>query len=202
MSGNLELRPNRRLVAAVAGGAALSVCFVALPAGAHTGQPAHGLSSGLVHPLLGVDHLLAMVTVGVLAVILGRPLAVPAAFLATMVAGGVIGMAGLASPGGEVAVALTVVALGAALIAGRAVRPELAIGLVALAGLVHGHAHGAEVPAAAHPAVYVAGFVLATAALHFTGVAAGFGIRGWPTMRAAFGALVVGLGIGLTAGLI
>ncbi|MGH9025442.1 MAG: HupE/UreJ family protein [Acidimicrobiia bacterium] len=190
---------NRRLCNGVIVGAISSVCFGAVPAAAHTGGPISGLSSGLLHPFLGVDHLFAMVTVGILAVTWGRLVTVPATFLAAMATGGALGIVGLALPFGEAAIALSVVALGAALVAGQTLRPNYAIGMVALAGLVHGHAHGAEAPDAAHPVVYVTGFVLATAALHLAGVASGNAMRTRPATRAAIGALVFGLGAGLLA---
>jgi urease accessory protein len=192
---------DRRLRAAIMAGAVLSVLNV-LPAAAHTDQSTSGLGSGLTHPLLGVDHLFAMVTVGILAVTLGRPIAVPATFLAAMTVGGAVGLAGLALQFGEAAIALSVMALGAALIAGRAVHPNFAVSLVALAGFVHGHAHGMEAPAAAHPVMYVAGFVVATATLHLSGVTAGFVVRHRPATRATIGALVFGAGVGLVAGVI
>jgi urease accessory protein len=108
----------------------------------------------------------------------------------------------MALPGGETAIAISVVALGAALIAGRAVRPAAALALIGVAGFVHGHAHGAEAPSAAHPVVYVAGFVVATASLHLAGVAVGSIVRSRVATRAAVGAIVLGAGTGLVAGLL
>jgi urease accessory protein len=111
-------------------------------------------------------------------------------------------MAGLGLPGREFAVALSVAALGAALVAGAAARPEWSLGLIGLAGFVHGHAHGAEAPAAAHPVVYVAGFVAATVTLHLAGVGIGVRVRSSIRTRAAVGALVLGAGVGLAAAII
>jgi urease accessory protein len=82
------------------------------------------------------------------------------------------------------------------------IRPELALGLVAIAGLAHGHAHGVEAPSAAHPLAYVGGFVLATVLLHAFGVAVGFGIRQRPAVRATIGTLVATAGVGLIVGVI
>lgn len=172
------------------------------PVFAHTGHSTNGLWAGLSHPLLGVDHIFAMVTVGVLAAVLGRAIAVPSAFLGAMVIGGAAGIAGMPLPGGEAAIAVSVVALGAALIAGTALHPGAALGLVALAGAVHGHAHGLEAPQAAHPVVYVIGFVVATAVLHIAGVAIGLGARRRNPVRASMGTAVLGVGLGLLVGVI
>lgn len=185
--------------AATVCGAALGVVLAATPAAAHTGLVADGVRSGLLHPLTGPDHLLAMVAVGVLAVVLDRSLAVPAAFLGAMVAGGALGLAGVPLPGGEVAIAVSVVALGAAIVAGAALHRGAALALVAAAGLVHGHAHGAEAPAAAHPLAYVVAFVAVTAALHAGGWGVGTALRSRPALRAGLGTAFLGAGIGLVA---
>jgi urease accessory protein len=194
------VRVDRRLSAAVLFGAIVLLAVQASPAVAHTGQQTKGLWNGLTHPLLGPDHIFAMVTVGILAVILTRPILAPATFLSAMTTGGALAMAGMPLHFSETAIALSVVALGAALVAGQAMRPQIALGLVGLAGFVHGHAHGAEAPTAAHPTIYITGFVVATATLHLSGVGVGLGIRHRQRTRAAIGALVVGAGVGLVAG--
>lgn len=173
----------------------------ALPAAAHTGQGTGAVWSGLLHPLLGPDHVFAMVAVGVLAAVIRRPFAVPGAFVAAMVLGGALGMAGMPLPGGELAIALSVVALGAALVAGTMTRPELALALVAAAGFVHGHAHGTEAPYAAEPIAYVAGFVVATATLHAAGVGVGQVVSRRPAVRAALGSVVIGAGVAFAVGI-
>ncbi len=183
-------------------GAIAAATMSATPVFAHTGHGTAGLWDGLGHPLLGVDHVLAMVTVGILAMAIARPLAAPAAFVGTMVVGGALGIAGMPLPGGEAAIAISVAALGAALILGRSMRTERALALIGVAGFVHGHAHGAEAPTAAHPLVYVAGFVVATAALHLAGVGVGVAVRRHRATAATVGAVVVGAGAGLLAGLI
>ena len=132
---------------------------------AHVGGGIDGLWDGLVHPFLGLDHVLAMVTVGVLAMTMARPLAAPGVFLGGVALGGALGIAGVPAPGAEIAIALSVVALAAVLIAGPRLRSSTVFVLVGAAALVHGHAHGAEAPSAAAPLVYVVGFVIATAAL-------------------------------------
>jgi urease accessory protein len=150
--------------------------FVLLPTAA-LAHPGHGggFVHGLAHPLGGLDHVLAMVAVGLYAALLGgRALwLVPASFFGMMAAGGALGMAGMALPYTEIAIALSVVALGMA-IALRANLPV--IGAMALAGafaIFHGHAHGAEMPADAAGLSYAAGFLLATALLHSVGIAVG-----------------------------
>ncbi|MFN8036821.1 MAG: HupE/UreJ family protein [Acidimicrobiia bacterium] len=173
----------------------------AAPAVAHTGLPLGRWWSGIEHPVSGVDHLFAMVTVGILATVLRRPWQLPAAFLGSMCVGGILGIGGLSLPGGELAVALSVVVLGGALLVGPTLGAGPALGLVAAAGLVHGHAHGVEVPAATHPLVYGAGFLVATAVLHLAGVGVGYSVRHRSAPRHALGVAVLGVGLGLVAGL-
>lgn len=196
------VRPDRRAVFAALVGACAAVVYSVTPALAHTGGEAGGLWSGLSHPMLGLDHVLAMVTVGVLAMTISRPLAAPAAFLTGMVAGGAVGLVGIELPGAETAIALSVGALGAALVALRTAHGPWILPLVAVAGFTHGHAHGLEAPSAAHPVVYVGGFLAATAALHLTGVGIGRLVRRRTPVRAAIGASVLGVGVGLVVGVI
>lgn len=143
---------------------------------AHPGHAdAVGFAAGLGHPVGGLDHVLAMVMVGMFAGQLGgRALwLVPAAFLAVMAAGGAIGMAGFDIPYVETGIALSVVVLGAA-VALRAKAPvAVAAALVGLFAVFHGHAHGAEMPETAGGLAYAAGFMLATALLHGAGVGLG-----------------------------
>ena len=143
--------------------------------GVHTGG---GFAGGLAHPFLGLDHLLAMLAVGLWAAQQGgRALwAVPAAFVAAMLAGGALAWSGFApSQDGLVSIeggiAASVLVLGL-LIATRQ-RWSLAYGmaLAAAFALFHGYAHGLEMPGAAAPALYAAGFALATATLHGVGMA-------------------------------
>jgi urease accessory protein len=118
--------------------------------------------------VLGFDHLLAMVAVGLWGAVLGRPLiaALPVIFPAFMVVGGLLGIAGAPMAPVEIGIALSVLLLGAA-IAARFVAPVwLACLLVGVFGLFHGYAHGQELPVSADPTAYGLGFVLATGALH------------------------------------
>ena len=182
--------------------------LVATPALAHPfGVSGAGIWAGLGHPLGGLDHLLAMVAVGLWAVQLGgRALwALPVSFVAAMAAGACFALAGIGIPAVELGVAGSVVLLGL-LVAGAARVPVLAgCGMVAVFALFHGHAHGTELPAAASPALYGLGFVLATAALHAAGIGLGrFGEqvaanRSRWSLRAA-GAAAAATGVVLLAG--
>ena len=154
---------------------ALFVCAAAL-ASAHTdGEAAGGFLSGYIHPLSGLDHLLAMVAVGMWGATLGRPLiwALPIAFPLMMVVGGILGIARVPLPFVEAGVALSVIVLGLAIaLAWRAPVP-VAVAIVAVFAIFHGHAHGTELPATGQPAAYAAGFVISTGLLHLAGVAIG-----------------------------
>ncbi len=143
---------------------------------AHTGvSAAFSFSSGFLHPLSGLDHLLAMVAVGLLAAQLGgRALwLVPGTFVAVMVLAALAGLAGLPLPGTEYGILASVIAISlpVALALGKPV--ALAMALVGVFAVFHGHAHGAELPHGADAAPHVAGFALATAMIHAAGVAIG-----------------------------
>jgi len=155
---------------------ALALLFAAGGAEAHPlGVHGAGFASGLAHPFLGLDHVLAMVAVGLWAAQLGgRAIwAVPAAFIAVMVAGGALGMAGVALGPVELGIAASLVVLGALVTFGVRLPLAAAAALVGAFALFHGHAHGTELPEAASALGYAGGFVIATALLHATGVAAG-----------------------------
>lgn len=182
-------------------GAAVVAAFVATPAWAHAGEGlAGGFQAGLLHPVLGLDHLLAMVAVGVWGAFLGRPLVVllPMIFPALMAVGGALGMTGAPFPPVELGIAASVVALGAAILAGWRAPVPIACALVAVFALFHGYAHGAELPRAADPVAYSLGFVLATGLLHVAGIALGL-LRQW---RGGTGALRVGGGLVAAVGLV
>ena len=151
--------------------ACILAAFVAPVALAHTGQgEAHDFLHGLLHPIFGLDHALAMTAVGALAWSMGGRARVllPAGFLAMLIAGLISGPMGLVVPHVETAVAATVAAMGVLLLAGR--RLPLALPLVCLFGIFHGNAHGAELQAATM-AAQAGGFVLGTACLHAAGIA-------------------------------
>ena len=169
-------RPTRIIASAAVVGLAL-----ATPAFAHTGVGAHGhgFAAGFLHPLMGLDHMLAMLGVGVWAAQLGKRAVwlVPAAFVAVMVAGAGLALSGIAMPMVEFGIAGSVLAIGALIAFGTRLPVGVAMGLVGLFALCHGHAHGTELPGFAHPAAYGAGFVAATALLHAGGVAIAFLVR-------------------------
>ncbi len=152
----------------------------------HTGHEVGGIGWGLLHPFTGLDHLLAMVAVGLWAVQLGgRALwLLPTAFVGTMCLGGALGMSGVALPMMEPMILASVLALGA-LIA-FAVRLPLAasVAVVAASAFVHGQAHGIEMPANGSGVFTAAGFVLATAVLHGAGVLGGLGLQRLAQSRA------------------
>ncbi len=192
--------------AAAAAGVIVSSLLVPGIAAAHTGVGAtHGFSHGFLHPILGLDHLLAMVLVGVVAAGLGGralPL-VPAAFLAMMAVGGAVGIAGVDLPFVESVIAFSVVALGAAVAIGVRGPVAGAMAVVGAFALFHGQAHGAEMPADAGGLAYGAGFLLATALLHGAGLLAGRSLgRLGPLVLRLAGAASALVGVGLLAGAI
>lgn len=177
------------------------------PAFAHTGHGADGAFAGFAHPFLGLDHLLAMVALGVWASWLGTAdrraiWAAPAAFVAAMALGGALGMAGIAPPIVEIGIAGSVLLLGALLLAARHLNLGAAAATAGVFALFHGAAHGLELPAGVSPWLYSAGFLVATAALHGVGVMLGAAARrfgGTFGVRAVGGAVALG-GLALVAG--
>lgn len=154
-------------------GLAAAATLSATSAFAHTGVGSvHGFTAGFSHPLFGLDHLTAMVAVGLWAGLVGGKarFAYPAAFVGTMVLAGIWGMSGMPLPGVEIGIGLSVVALGLAIAFN--VAPPLAAGVAvcALFAIFHGHAHGAELPEDASGFTYAAGFVVATMSLHGIGL--------------------------------
>lgn len=169
---------------------------------AHTGHgPSASLAEGLRHPLLGLDHVLAMVAVGLWAAQQGgrARLALPAAFLAVMLAGGLLGMAGGALPAVEVVVVGSVLALGALIALGRPLPWSLAMAIVGGFALFHGLAHGAALPGAAGGALFGAGLLLASAALLGLGIGLGRMLEraASPRVLRYAGAVVLVGGLGL-----
>ncbi|WP_019906360.1 HupE/UreJ family protein [Methylobacterium sp. 77] len=186
----------------------LAFGLMAGPALAHTGQgDASGLAHGFLHPLTGLDHMLAMVAVGLLAAQVGGRaiLLVPLSFLGMMIVGGALGASGVALPQVEIAIALSVAVLGAAVALHLAMPVAVCMALVGVFAVFHGHAHGAEMPEAASGLAYGAGFVAATALLHVVGLGLGRvmgrldGATGRPALRIA-GAAFTAAGLGLLAG--
>jgi urease accessory protein len=146
---------------------------------AHTGAgETSGLLLGLTHPFAGLDHIIAMVAVGVLAVVVGGRARwlVPASFIAMMVVGFLLGRAGVAVPLVELGIALSGIAIGGAAALGRQIPAAAAMALVGVFAVFHGHAHGSEMAAGASSLQYALGFVVSTALLHLAGAAGAIGI--------------------------
>jgi urease accessory protein len=143
---------------------------------AHTGAgDTSGFMHGFMHPLGGLDHQLALILVGIFAYQLGgRALwLVPLTFVGIMAFGGFLGIAGISVPFIEIGIALSVVVLGAIVAFGVKVPVAVAMGLVGLFAIFHGHAHGSEMPMDASGLEYGLGFMFATAVLHAAGIGIG-----------------------------
>lgn len=160
----------------------VAVALLAASASAHEGAGvAGGFASGFVHPINGMDHVIAMVAVGLWGAFLGRPAiwVLPIVFPMVMALGGAIGVSGLHLPAVETGIALSAIVLGA--MVAFAVRPPLWVAAVIVGAfaIFHGYAHGVELPQAADPIAYSLGFVIATGLLHLAGIAIGLVVR-WP----------------------
>ena len=191
-------------------GLAISGALMPTVASAHTGiGDTGGFAHGFLHPVTGLDHILAMVTVGIFAWQLGGRAIwlVPASFVAIMALGGMLGIAAIGVPLVELAIAVSVIVLGAMVAAGVKAPLAVAMGIVGLFAMFHGHAHGAVMPETAAGVAYGLGFMLATAMLHLAGVGIGFLIGrsgdqyGQVGVRAAGGVVAIA-GIGILAGAI
>ena len=173
-----------------------TACFIVLclatnSAWAHTeAGVAGGLTSGLLHPVLGLDHLLAMVAVGLWGAQLGNPAIwlLPISFPLAMALGGLLGVMGVPLPAIELAIGLSALLLG--IMVALQIKPAfwVAATLVAFFALFHGHAHGTELPSAANPLAYGVGFVVSTGLLHLVGILLG-SINRWPSGSAVIRAI-------------
>jgi urease accessory protein len=191
-SMNLVFRPRLACVAAMA-----AATLTSLPAMAHPGHAeTSGFLAGFAHPLGGIDHVLAMLGVGLFAARAGGRAvwALPAGFMVAMVLGAAMAAAGTALPAVEPAIAMSVVAMGLLMASGARLPMIGAIALVAAFAVFHGHAHGAEAGAADFLA-YAGGFLAATGVLHASGIALGRGLDRLASPRTA---LVRAGGGGLT----
>jgi len=159
--------------------AAVALAASSTAAFAHPGGPVHDLTHGFLHPISGLDHVLAMVAVGVLAAQLaGRALwLLPAVFIAVMAAAAAFGVAGVAPPYAELGIAASVLVLGVVIALRFGMPTSLAVLMVGIFAVFHGVAHGAEMPATISGLAYGAGFVVATALLHVIGIGAAFVAR-------------------------
>ncbi len=188
---------------------AISALFIAFTsvANAHesTGMTG-GLISGFMHPILGWDHVAAMVAVGLWGAFLGSPAIwiLPVVFPLVMALGGALGVLGVPIPAVETGIAASAVVLGAMI--AFAIRPPIWVAaiIVGAFAVFHGHAHGTELPSAANPLAYSLGFVLSTGLLHLSGIAFGLLVR-WPAGKIAVqtgGGLIALAGVGFLTGLV
>lgn len=188
--------------------AAAAALLLPAVAEAHVGVgPTSGFLHGFWHPLSGLDHILAMVMVGVFAWQLGQRALwlVPSTFVAVMAVAGVFGVAGVGVPLVEVGIALSVVILGAVVALRVKVPVAVAMGLVGFFAIFHGHAHGVEMPENVGGVAYGTGFMIATALLHATGIGLGFlvgrtGERYGRLVARSAGGLAALAGLGLLTG--
>ena len=155
--------------------------------------------TGLEHPWSGLDHILAMIAVGLWGAQLGSPAIylLPIAFPMMMAVGAMMGLIGIPVPGIEIGIALSAIVLGTMILA--EVRPKLAIAIavVGIFAIFHGHAHGTELPAGQSGLLYSMGFVIATGCLHGVGIARGL-VNGLPSGRLALrgaGTFIAGMGV-------
>ena len=186
----------------------LLVCFLALmvclswptPVQAHIQQgQAIGFVTGLEHPWSGLDHVLAMIAVGIWGAQLGNPALwlLPVTFPMVMSLGAMMGLLGIPLPGIEIGIAVSAILLGA-MVLGE-VKPKLYIAavMVGFFAVFHGHAHGTELPPGQSGLLYSMGFVIATGVLHGIGILMGT-IHRWPAGKLALrgaGAFIAGMGV-------
>lgn len=169
----------------------LSVTFVVLtavgPALAHSGDGyGGGFVAGFTHPILGWDHVAAMVAVGLWGAFLGSPAIwiLPVVFPLVMALGAVAGIIGLPVPAVETGIALSAVVLGLMIV--FAVKPPIWVAAIVVGtfAIFHGYAHGTELPATVNAFAYAVGFVISTGLLHLLGIAFGLLVK-WPAGRVA-----------------
>ncbi len=160
------------------------------------GGEAVGLLSGLRHPVSGLDHILAMVAVGLWGAQLGPPAIwlLPVTFPMVMAFGGMLGLMGWALPGIEIGIAVSAIILG--VMVGWEARLPLwaAAAIVGFFAIFHGHAHAAELPAGADALLYSIGFVVATGCLHAAGIGIGL-IHRWPAGKVTLRAMGVAVAL-------
>lgn len=188
------------------GAACLLSLLFAASARAHADAAtlAGGFATGFMHPVLGWDHVVAMVAVGLWGAFLGDRAVwtLPVVFPVVMAFGGVLGLLGVPIPFVETGIALSAVVIGAMI--ATASRPPLWVAAIVVGAfaIFHGYAHGAELPEAANPLLYTAGFMVATGLLHVGGIVVGLAVR-WPTgakLVRGIGALISLAGVGFLTG--
>ncbi|MEE9930013.1 HupE/UreJ family protein [Microvirgula aerodenitrificans] len=185
--------------------ATVALLLLSTAAQAHPGHGASGLESGFLHPFSGLDHLLTMLAVGLWSWQMGGPARWqgPLTFMLMLAVGGALGWSGVSVPGLESGIAASVVATG--LLVAFALRPHrsVALGLIGAFAVLHGMAHGLEMPADASGIAFAAGFVVASGLLHGAGLLIGAGQQrvGLHTQLARAAGVAIALtGVGLLAG--
>ena len=167
----------------------LAFALALVPTLAHA-HPGHGAASGgigwgIAHPFTGLDHILAMIAVGLWAVQLGKRAlwVLPISFVSAMAAGAALGVGGVSLPFVEPAILASAIVLGALVAFATCLPLGASAAVVAVAALFHGHSHGSEMPADASGFLAATGFVIATAMLHASGILAGLMLQGIAQQR-------------------
>lgn len=177
--------------------------FVPLAAAHSVGAHGAGFASGIAHPLAGLDHILAMIAVGLWAAQLGGRAywSVPIAFVGMMVVGAVVAAAGLSLPAVESGIAASVLILGLLIVFSARMAIPLGMVLVGVFALFHGHAHGTELPQAAAASSYGLGMLLATIGLHATGLGTGILFQHAAVLLRIAGAMIAAAGAVMWGGM-
>lgn len=172
---------------------------------------ATSLVGGVVHPVLGLDHLLAMIAIGIVSISTSKSAIwkIPAVFLFAMTCGGIAGILGCVIPRTESLIAVSLVTLGIAVTSsqGAVVKPtlipiSLVYSFVAVFGAAHGNAHGAEIPVTSNPEAFTLGFLIGTSTLHLVGVGLGAlsrQVKLVSSLMAIAGVFTASIGIGILA---
>ncbi|MDE1464411.1 HupE/UreJ family protein [Spartinivicinus poritis] len=161
-----------------------------------------GFGSGLTHPVLGFDHLLAMLSVGILSAQIGGTAiwVIPLAFVSFMLTGGVLGIKEVPLISVELGIAFSVLILGIVLAADKKIPFIITMLFVGFFAIFHGHAHGTEMPFLAEPQLYALGFIIGTAGIHIIGVLIGLSatkIKHGLQLLRYIGASIAGIGFHL-----
>ena len=182
----------------------LLLTFIPMLAFAHAESSSNGFVSGLTHPIFGIDHLLAMLSVGIVSAQYGGRLIwlVPTLFVVFMVVGGSLGANGIGFPFVELGIALSVLVLGICIMLANNQHFSVwlvpaTIAFVIIFGSLHGHAHGVEMPGSVSPVFYSFGFIISTSLIHLVGVFVGHFISTKVTVKkvsAVLGSLFAGAG--------
>jgi urease accessory protein len=178
----------------------LFICFFPGLAQAHILSGERGFLAGLTHPVLGFDHFLAMLSVGILSAPMGgRAIwSVPLTFVSVMAVGALVGVKGIYYPGVEYGIALSVLILGFSLAMEKKLSPIWTMIFVGFFAMFHGHAHGTEMPKIVDPAIYALGFLMGTAGIHLAGVLIGVlsgRVTKGPEILRYVGAGISGIGV-------